>query len=168
VPRALERAADSTFAASLDAMSTQSHGDIHALLYGVEGAMMLPDHRATLEAMPRIVLDLRELRRLFAESGKIPESMSETGVGGRLRLDIIAQMIRATALALPEALDEADTERMVRMLVSHVHPDFGIPFSPSERPAQYNAWTAMFAEQALFAAERGSHDPLTDLRRFLV
>jgi hypothetical protein len=53
--------------------------------------------------------------------------------------------------------------------VHYIDPTLGIPFSPDATPRQYNVWTAMFAEQALFAAECGPSDARrADLRLCLV
>jgi hypothetical protein len=58
---------------------------------------------------------------------------------------------------------------MARTLVHYIDPTLGIPFSPDATPRQYNVWTAMFAEQALFAAECGPSDARwADLRLCLV
>jgi hypothetical protein len=58
---------------------------------------------------------------------------------------------------------------MAQVLVHYIDPELGIPFSPAAPPRQYNVWTAMFAEQALFAAECGPSDArLADLRLCLV
>jgi hypothetical protein len=84
-----------------------------------------------------------------------------------MRLDIVAQTIRAAGLLLPESAD--DVGEMIQMLVDYIDPDLGIPFSPSDGAAQYNVWTAMFAEQALFAVECNPRAPLpADLRLYLV
>jgi hypothetical protein len=161
LPRELERAADATFVHVLEAMSHESHSETHALLYGIEGALSLPDHPATVVAMPEIVRQLRHLLERSRRPGRVPESLD---VSGPFRLDVIAQAIRAAALLLPD-----DVGQMPQVLVHYIDPDLGIPFSPGERPRQYNVWTAMFAEQAFFAAQCApSHALLSDLRRCLV
>jgi hypothetical protein len=58
---------------------------------------------------------------------------------------------------------------MAQTLVHYTDRRLGIPFSPNAPPRQYNVWTAMFAEQALFAAECCPGDTrLADLRHCLV
>jgi hypothetical protein len=165
MPRTLQLAAEATFAASLESMERKSHTDTHALLYGIEGALSLTNHSAAVAALPHII---RELRNLLgrSHSSQIPESLD---VAGRMRLDILAQAIRAAALLLPERATQDVVGRMIRTLVNHIDPDLGIPFSPSELPGQYNCWTTMFAEQALFAAGCPPDEPLSaDLHLYLV
>jgi hypothetical protein len=159
---ALAEAADATFGAALESMSAQSHSETHALLYGIEGALSLPEHPAAVAAMPHMVRQLRDLLERSAQLGHTPELLGGTG---RVRLDIVAQAIRAAALLLPEL----HVDEMARMLVHYIDPSLGMPFSPEATPRQYNVWTAMFAEQALFAVECGSSDARSaDLRLCLV
>ncbi len=161
LPGALVRAADATFADALESMSRESHRETHALLYGIEGALSLPEHPASVTAMPHMVRQLRELLERSTRLGYIPESFGGTG---QVRLDILAQAIRAVALLLPD-----DVGQMAQVLVHYIDPDLGIPFSPGELPLQYNVWTSMFAEQALFAAGCAPRDALiADLRLCLV
>lgn len=165
VPRALQRAAEATFIASLESMERESHSDTHALLYSIEGALSLTEHSAVAAALPHINRELRDLLER-SHSARIPESL---GAAGRMRLDILAQAIRATTLLLPERATQDVVGRMIRTLVSYIDPELGIPFSPSELPGQYNCWTAMFAEQALFAIGCPPDEPLSaDLRLYLV
>jgi hypothetical protein len=49
---------------------------------------------------------------------------------------------------------------MAQVLVHYTDATKGILFSPDGQPPQYSVWTAMFAEQALFAAGRDPRDPL--------
>jgi hypothetical protein len=177
LPRALAEAADATFGAALESMSTQSHSETHALLYGIEGALSLPEHPAAVAAMPHMVRQLRDLLERSEQLGHMPELLGGTG---RVRLDIVAQAIRVTAFLLPELSTELPTasppelpiehvDEMARTLVHYIDPSLGIPFSPDATPRQYNVWTAMFAEQALFAAECGPSDARwADLRLCLV
>ena len=173
LPGALAEAADATFAAALESMSAQSHRETHALLYAIEGALSLPEHPAAVAAMPHIVRQLRDLLERSAQLGHTPELLGGTG---RVRLDIVAQAIRVAAFLLPELSTKLSTElpiehvdEMARMLVHYIDPSLGIPFSPDATPRQYNVWTAMFAEQALFAAECGPSDARwADLRLCLV
>ena len=161
LPGALAEAADATFAGALESMSAESQSETHAMLYGIEGALSLPDHPAAVTAIPHMVRQLRDLLQRSAQLGHMPELLAGTG---RVRLDIVAQAIRAAAFLLPENVDQ-----MAQMLVHYIDPELGIPFSPSAPPRQYNVWTAMFAEQALFATECGPCDArLADLRLWLV
>ena len=165
VPPALQCAAEATFVASLESTGREPHTDTHALLYGIEGALSLPEHSAAVAALPHIIRELRDLLGR-SHSAQVPESL---GGAGRMRLDIVAQAIRASALLLPERTTQDNVSRMIRTLVSYIDPELGIPFSPSEWPGQYNCWTAMFAEQALFAAGCRPDEPLpADLRLYLV
>jgi hypothetical protein len=162
LPGALTEAADATFGAALESMSAQSHSETHALLYGIEGGLSLPEHPAAVAAMPHMVRQLRDLLERSAQLGHMPELLGGTR---RVRLDIVAQAIRAAAFLLPEL----HVDEMARMLVHYIDPSLGIPFSPDVTPCQYNVWTAMFAEQALFAAECGPSDARwADLRLCLV
>ena len=173
LPGALAEAADATFGAALESMSAQSHSETHALLYGIEGGLSLPEHPAAVAAMPHMVRQLRDLLERSTQLGHMPESLDGTG---RVRLDIVAQAIRVAAFLLPELSTKLSTElpiehvdEMARMLVHYIDPSLGIPFSPDATPRQYNVWTAMFAEQALFAAECGPSDARwADLRLCLV
>jgi hypothetical protein len=173
LPEALAEAADATFVAALESMSTQSHSETHAFLYGIEGALSLPEHPATVAAMPLMVRQLRDLLERAAQLGHMPELLEGTG---RVRLDIVAQAIRAAALLLPQSATELppglpseDVDQMAQALVHYTDQRLGIPFSPDALPRQYNVWTAMFAEQALFAAECCPGDArLADLRLCVV
>jgi len=173
LPRALAEAADATFGAALESMSAQSHSETHALLYAIEGALSLTEHPAAVAAMPHIVRQLRDLLERCAQLGHTPELLGGTG---RVRLDIVAQAIRVAAFLLPELSTKLSTELpiehvddMARMLVHYIDPSLGIPFSPDATPRQYNVWTAIFAEQALFAAECDASDARwADLRLCLV
>jgi hypothetical protein len=161
MPRELLRAADMTFSAALEAMSYAPHSETHPLLYGIEGALSVPEHAATIAAMPQIVRQLRNLLERSMQVGHVPESLD---VSGPVRLDIVAQAIRAARLLLPEHVGQ-----MPQVLVGYIDPGLGVPFSPTERPVRYNVWTAMFAEQALCAADSGPDGALlSDLRRYLV
>lgn len=161
LPGALAEAADATFAAALKSMSAESQSETHAMLYGIEGALSLPDHPAAVTAMPHMVRQLRDLLQRSAQLRHVPESTAGTG---RVRLDIVAQAIRAAAFLLPETVNQ-----MAHIFVHYIDPQLGIPFSPDAPLRQYNVWTAMFAEQALFAAECGTREArLADLRRCLV
>jgi hypothetical protein len=163
MPRALERAAEASFRTSIESMADAPHADTHARLYAIEGALCRLDHQSVVRTLPAIEGQLRDIIRSSKASGQIPESRN----GGLVRLDIVAQTIRAAAL-LPERTPRNDVEPMMRMLVGCVDPELGILFSPSERPGQYNAWTAMFAEQALGAADATAIERTADARRFLV
>jgi hypothetical protein len=165
VPGALAEAADASFAAALKSMATESQSETHAMLYGIEGALSLPEHPAAVAAMPHMVRQLRELLERSAQLGHMPELLAGTG---HVRLDIVAQALRAAALLLPQSLTE-HVDQMAQLLVHYIDPELGIPFSPNAPPRQYNVWTAMFAEQALFVAECGPLDArLADLRLCLV
>jgi hypothetical protein len=173
LPGALAEAADATFGAALESMSAQSHSETHALLYGIEGALSQPEHPATVAAMPHVV---RQLRVLIERSALLSHTPELLGRSGRARLDILAQAIRAASFLLPELSNELSPDwpskhmdQMTEVLVHYIDPNLGIPFSPDAPAHEYNVWTAMFAEQALFAAECGPSDPrLTDLRLCLV
>jgi hypothetical protein len=177
LPGALAKAADATFGSALESMSAQLHSETHALLYGIEGALSLPEHPATVTAMPHMVRQLRDLLERSAQLGHTPELLGGTG---RVRLDIMAQAIRAAAfvpaelstelpIELPSESATAHVDQMAQLLVHYIDPSLGIPFSPDATPRQYNVWTAMFAEQALFAAECGPSDARwADLRLCLV
>src|SRR2546430_14046109 len=154
-------------------MSAQSHSETHALLYGIEGALSRPEHPATVAAMPHMVRQLRDLIERSAPLGHTPELL---GRSGRVRLDIVAQAIRAAAFLLPELSNELSADlptkhldQMVEVLVHYIDPNLGIPFSPDAPPHEYSVWTAMFPEQALFAVECGPNDArLAELRLCLV
>jgi hypothetical protein len=160
MPPALEHAAHATFRAALDSIAHAPHADTHALLYGIEGALAHPARPGVVALLPVIEAQVRATIRSCNAMGHLPESQGD----GLIRLDIVAQTIRVAALLAPDPATRSALETMTRTLVAHVDADLGIPFSPLERPGQYNAWTAMFAEQALLAAEQSS----ADLRLYLV
>ncbi len=107
LPGALAKAADATFGAALESMSAQSHSETHALLYGIEGALSLPEHPATVAAMPYMVRQLRDLLERSAKLGHMPEFF---GGAGCVRMDLVAQAIRAAALLSPQLSTELPTE----------------------------------------------------------
>jgi len=161
MPRELARAADMTFSMALQALSHEPHNETHALFYGIEGALSAPEHPATVAAMPHIIRQLRDVLERSMAPGHVPELLD---VAGPARLDIVAQAIRAAMLLLPGHVGQ-----MPQLLVDYIDPDLGVPFSPGELPRRYNVWAAMFAEQALFAAESGPDGALLSaLRRYLV
>ncbi len=165
MPNVLRLAAEATFRASLESMAKSPHSDTHALLYGIEGALSQPDHPAVAHARATIAGQLRDVVRRCDAAGHIPESRG----GGLARLDIVAQTLRAATLEGTSVAARSDIAPLAQVLVRSIDPKLGIPFSPSERPGQYNAWTAMFAEQALVAAGCSTAErPAADLCLYIV
>jgi hypothetical protein len=165
MPRELQRAADATFAASLDSLTGAEQGEAHPLLYAIEGALSLPAHPAAVRTLAQIRRHVRDLLGQWSDDGYLPESLRGAG---RPRLDIVAQGIRAAVLLLDDEASKQIIARMTRALASHVDAQRGIRFSPSDDAVQYNAWTAMFAEQALFAATSADAACSRDLHLCLV
>ena len=129
----------------------------------------LPEHPATVAALALMIA--AQLRDLL-ERGDATGAHARVARRYRLvRLDIVAQTIRAAALLLPgtQHAEQAMSDQMAQALVHYIDRHLGIPFSPDALPRQYNVWTAMFAEQALVAAECCPGDArLADLRLCLV
>ena len=89
-----------------------------------------------------------------------------TGAPRSVRLDIVAQALRATSLLRRRARawypDPQVLERMAAGLARHVTRDGALPFDPTARIPQYNGWCAMFAEQALQVAQQHVSGPVLD------
>src|SRR5260370_27209757 len=99
-------------------MSAQGNSETHALLYSIEGALSLPEHPVSVAAMPHMVRQLRNLLERSAQLGYTPELLEGTG---RVRLDIVAQTIRASAFLLPELATER-VDQMAQALVHYTDP----------------------------------------------
>ncbi|MGE5617223.1 MAG: hypothetical protein ACM3X5_09925 [Bacillota bacterium] len=152
-------AARATLEAAAGAIAQQAHDEVHAQLYALEGALMRGQTRVR-DSFDEIVAATRR-------TGRVPETMTAAGAH---RLDVTAQLLRVSALIEKDgAADCALLRGLADSLCAHVTPDGEIPFDPTAPILQYNAWVAMFAEQALcvIGAER-THGVVSTLRALLV
>jgi hypothetical protein len=167
----LQKAATATMTASLDAAIGQPHEETHPALYAIEGALALPDRRAVARLLPALTNQIDMLLTYAAaHDGWLPESRAMTGVE---RLDIVAQAMRAAILLRARCVDWSPDpralEKMRHLLVRYITPAGALPFVPRAATPQYNAWVAMFAEQALqVSGPAVPHSRLYDLEAFLV
>ena len=150
VPGALLAAAQKTFDASLDALARAPHDETHPFLYAIEGFLACPDDPAFASRLAKIAVHFDALLERGRSSGRIPEATSNDGA---LRLDIVAQTIRAGLLLDAHRRDQISNRReldsLADTLAQYVRADGALPFSPDAPVAQFNVWTALFAEQAL-------------------
>jgi hypothetical protein len=167
----LQQAAAATMTASLDAAIGQPHDETHPALYAIEGALGLPDRRAVARSLPALTNQVDMLlTHAAAHDGWLPEARAMAGVE---RLDIVAQAVRAAVLLRARCVDWSPDpralEKMRHLLVRYITPAGALPFAPRAATPQYNAWVAMFAEQALrVSGPAVPHSRLYDLEAFLV
>jgi hypothetical protein len=132
---------------------------LHALLYGLEGMLILSGKRDG----QGLRLIERPFARLIKETQSADGTLPETIHGGIVRSDVLAQAIRIGLLlrgrgflAEPEWTDRLD--RLTDALMGFVRPDGGVLFSHDQAFA--NTWCAMFALQALhLSAREGAREP---------
>ena len=159
VPAALVDAAKRSFDASIDALVRAPHGETHPFLYAVEGFLARPNHPAFAARLPTIAGHFDTLLDRSRELGRVPEALTHPGT---LRLDIVAQTVRA-GLLLEAHFGERISRRreldsLADTLAQYVRSDGALPFSPDAHVVQLNIWTAMFAEQALALADREARE----------
>ena len=131
--------------------------ELHALLYGLEGMLVLAGRDGD-----DVLLDDAEslyvrLMSLQAADGTLPEAVG----GGIVRSDVLAQALRAGMLLRgrgrlngqewPDRLD-----RLADALIGFIRPDGGVLFARHQ--AISNTWCAMFAHQALYLYARRGED----------
>jgi hypothetical protein len=135
-------------------LSSRIQGDLHPLLYCLEGALLIGACNT-----PRLRTELAgAYERLMAHQradGSLPGSLSP----GQevVRADVLAQALRVGALVRSRgALDGDDWRRrldgLARALCSHIRADGSVAFHHGD--GRGNAWAAMFAHQALVAYVR--------------
>ena len=140
--------------------STWPCDELHPLLYGVEGLLVLAP------AMGAQMLDAAEaiyerLLRLQAADGSLP---AMRGASTGVRSDVLAQALRAGALlrAAGRLRDdgwESRLDALAALLVRHVRCDGAVLFAADQGLA--NAWCAMFAHQALLLHARAAEAALS-------
>jgi hypothetical protein len=159
----LQPIAEATLVASLRLAVEEPHPETHPLLYAIEGALCVPGHRAVEPVLDALAAQVEGLLRLVSTDGRLPESHTAPGIA---RLDIVAQTLRATGLLRrrargwyphPRVLD-----RMSSGLLREVRLDGALPMDPTAQVPQYNAWCAMFADQALQVAQHRYDGPILD------
>ena len=101
-------------------MSRESHSETHALLYGIEGALSVPDHPATTAAMPHMVRQLERAARTLERTG-LRAGVARAAAG--VRLDIVAQAMRAAA-----SVARGMWTRCAQVLVHYIEAGDGHPF----------------------------------------
>jgi hypothetical protein len=167
----LRKAAAKTMTASLDAAIGQPHDETHPSLYAIEGALGLSDRRAVKPLLPALTNQIDMLlTHAAAREGWLPESRDLPGVE---RLDVVAQTLRAAVLLRARCVDWSPDpqalEKMRHLLVRYITPAGSLPFAPRAATPQYNAWCAMFAQQALQVSRPAvARSRLSDLEAYLV
>lgn len=153
IDSALVNAADATFSASVRWAIESPHSETHPFLYTVEGVLSIPDHPACAASIDALRPQLRALFDAVETRGSVPESYPDSGAQ---RMDVVAQALRVGgrlhAMGCTDIVAPATLRHLARRLCREVRTDGALPFDARRVPAQYNVWTAMFAEQALAAA----------------
>jgi hypothetical protein len=151
-------------------LSSGIRGDLHPLLYGLEGALLLD---ACDSDGPRTEL-AGAFERLMAHQradGSLPGSLD---AGEQLvRADVLAQALRVGVLLRSRGALDGDGWRqrldgLARALASHIRHDGSVAFHRGD--GRGNAWAAMFAHQALVAyvCEAEGRSPRDDAITLLV
>jgi hypothetical protein len=154
VPMTLRVAAQRTFDASIDMLFQVSHEETHPFLYAVEGFLALPRDAAFGARLPKVTARFDALLQRTKKMSRVPEALDRAGP---LRLDIVAQTIRAGLLLNTRenrSSSRCQLDSLADTLAQCVRADGAVPFAPDASVAQFNVWTAMFAEQALALAYR--------------
>jgi len=150
VSRQVHDAAERTFADACVRVRIGSHREAHPRLYAVEGLLARVRDTEAAIALPQAAMQVDDLVATARALGQFPELADG---GGTARLDVHAQALRAgcamAALGVSPAPSSATLRALADRLAAHVTTEGGLPFSPSSPPGELNAWTAMFAEQAL-------------------
>jgi len=159
----LQPIAEATLVASLRLAVEEPHAEIHPMLYAIEGALCVPGHRAVDPVMDSLAAQVEGLLQQASTDGRLPESRAALGIA---RLDIVAQTLRATSLLRRRARgwfpDPSVLDRMSVGLVRAMSRDGALPIDPTAQVPQYNAWCAMFADQALQVAQHRFDGPILD------
>ena len=158
IPVVVQRAAEATYAASLQAALAEPHDETHPFLYAFEGLLARRERADAQAALPAMAAQLRDLLDDFAQRGRLREARSYPGLA---RLDIVAQCIRVALLLLawqPQLAPEPERiDALLHRLASSVRADGALPFcADAVATTQCNTWTAMFSDQA-FALAQASH-----------
>lgn len=133
--------------------------ELHALLYGLEGLLILAGKR---DAQGLRVVE-RPFARLIEGSQAADGTLPETVHGGIVRSDVLAQALRIGLLLRSRGFltgaEWADRlNRLTDALLGFVRPDGGVLFSHDQSIA--NTWCALFALQALhLSARQGAREP---------
>jgi hypothetical protein len=148
IPDRILRAAQATFAASLQRAQQMPHEDTHAFLYTLEGVLAAGNDLQARTALPMLTQQFAWLLDRAAATGYVSESAID---GGIIRLDVIAQTLRvAVRLAVAEVGQRRPVlDRLERTLIAHVQANGALPFAVRCEPTSWSVWGAMFAEQAL-------------------
>jgi len=157
-------AARATFDASTRWLAETPHDEVHPQLYALEGLLSREEAEGPRSNVRK---SFDEIVAATGESGRVPESLRSAGAH---RLDVAAQLLRVAALMDASAVGHVELLRtLAQNLAAPVTPSGAIPFDPTAPSPQYNAWVAMFAEQALCVSdpERGP-EAVSTLRALLV
>jgi len=158
VPPDLQSCARRTLHAAAKWFIAEPHADTHAWFYAIEGLLSCPRDKESSSVLPRIAM---EFRLLIADAQRQGQLSETRGARGRQRLDVVAQAVRAGQLLRPRWSENgpelAFVSKMTRVLVRHIGDTGTLPFDPCAKELQFNAWSAMFAEQALDLVERREH-----------
>ena len=146
---------------------TNADGELHPLLYGLEGLLMLAPTGSEpgLEVVERA---FERLAALQAPDGSLPAAVTGSAT---VRSDVLAQALRVGALlrAAGRLQDESWAPRLDALasaLLRHVREDGSVLFTAEGD--FLNAWCAMFAHQALLLHARTRQPPPGDRASFPV
>jgi hypothetical protein len=127
--------------------------EVHPLLYGLEGMLILSGKRdgQGLQVVERLFVRLME--DVQASDGTLPETINR----GIVRSDVLAQALRVGLLLrgrghLTGSAWEDRLDRLADALLGFVRPDGGVVFSRDEAIA--NTRCTLFALQALYLSAR--------------
>jgi hypothetical protein len=133
--------------------------ELHALLYGLEGMLILAGKRGGRG----LRLIERPFARLMEETQAPDGTLPETINGGIVRSDVLAQALRVGLLLrgrgfLREPVWADRLDRLAEALLGYVRTDGGVQFSHDHAIA--NIRCTLFALQALYlSARQGAHEP---------
>ncbi|MEO8755084.1 MAG: hypothetical protein ABI624_20665 [Casimicrobiaceae bacterium] len=157
IPIHVVRAAEHTFAASIDALGEAPHRDAHPLLYAFEGVMALPQHHRFHATLPMVAAEFDSLLANASTGGFVPETIGTAAAQAPERMDVLAQTLRIGHLLAAhrpqQPPDRVALARLRQALTKSVQPSGAVQFDRRAAAAHWNVWAAMFADQALaFAA----------------
>jgi hypothetical protein len=131
--------------------------ELHALLYAVEGMLVLAGRDRWSVLLDDAEAFYTRLMSLQDTDGTLPEAIG----GGIVRSDVLAQALRAGMLLRGRGRLVGDewTHRLDGLadaLIGLVRPDGGVRFARDQDIS--NTWCAMFAHQALYLYSRRGAD----------
>jgi hypothetical protein len=164
---ALRAAAEATAHRWLDWYRTHELvGELHPLLYHVEGQLLLGTARREPERWQLAAAIFDEIMARQRSDGDLPSTLADER--SEPRCDVTAQALRIGSLLVQAGL--LPERRMRRLggladaLRAYADPSGGLRFSRADgAPAHVNVWCTVFAYQALALFERaGAGEPLDE------